>query len=844
MATGRTSLLNLPLPTEGELDGSWGDMVNKGLTEYLDIAIAGVDSLTSANFTAGALTLANTTGTDLATNIAATSAQYATLRVSSLVTNSTITAPSSSRSYRIINADATYSLTIKASGQTGVTFSAGQTGIVAYNGTDYALVGTIGPTVPVARGGTGATTLTGVLKGNGTSPFTASNVSLSSEVTGTLPAANGGTGQSTYTVGDILYASTTTALSKLADVATGNALISGGVGVAPSWGKVGLTTHVSGTLPIANGGTNTTATPTNGGVAYGTGSAVAYTAAGTSGQFLQSNGSAAPTWVSSPTPSAATPSALGTVYARTSTTNTQPVSLGYNAGASFAAGGNFNTFIGYTSGTATNSGYSNTAVGFNSLGANTTGYYNVAIGRSAQETSTTAYQNIAIGYYAIQLGTGNRNIAIGTQALQNVTGAANIAIGDATAQGLTSANGVIAIGASAVSSATTSNYLVGVGGGALAGNTSGLENVAVGYNAGYANTTGSYNTAFGSYAQYSGGSNGYNTSVGHSALRFSGTSQSNVAIGYEALYNATNPLGQTAVGFYALRGLTTGTINCAVGYYALRSNTTGSSNTANGYNALQANISGSNNSAFGAEALRANTTGSTNTAIGNNALYTATDSGNNTAVGASALYTLGTVSYDNTALGREALSQQTSGSANTAVGSQALGGLTTGQNNTAIGRLSGYSGTNDITTGSNNILIGYNAQATSSTVSNQITLGNASISSLRCAVTTITSLSDARDKKNVADLQAGLDFVNRLRPVTFDWNCRDGSKVDVPDSGFIAQDLKQVQQDTGVTIEGLVYESDPDRLEAGYGKLLPVLVKAIQELSSEVEFLKAQLKGN
>lgn len=194
MATGRTSLLNLPLPTEGELDGSWGDMVNKGLTEYLDIAIAGVDSLTSANFTAGALTLANTTGTDLATNIAATSAQYATLRVSSLVTNSTITAPSSSRSYRIINADATYSLTIKASGQTGVTFSAGQTGIVAYDGTDYALVGTIGPTVPVARGGTGATTLTGVLKGNGTSPFTASNVSLSSEVTGTLPAANGGTG--------------------------------------------------------------------------------------------------------------------------------------------------------------------------------------------------------------------------------------------------------------------------------------------------------------------------------------------------------------------------------------------------------------------------------------------------------------------------------------------------------------------------------------------------------------------------------------------------------------------------------------------------------------------------
>jgi hypothetical protein len=47
-------------------------------------------------------------------------------------------------------------------------------------------------------------------------------------------------------------------LSRLADVATGNALISGGVGVAPSWGKIGLTTHVSGTLPVANGGTGVT----------------------------------------------------------------------------------------------------------------------------------------------------------------------------------------------------------------------------------------------------------------------------------------------------------------------------------------------------------------------------------------------------------------------------------------------------------------------------------------------------------------------------------------------------------------------------------------------------------
>lgn len=88
-----------------------------------------------------------------------------------------------------------------------------------------------------------------------------------------LPATAGGTGQSAYAVGDLLYASTTTALSKLADVATGNALISGGVGVIPSWGKIGLTTHVSGTLPTANGGTNLTSF-TSGGAVYATSTSV------------------------------------------------------------------------------------------------------------------------------------------------------------------------------------------------------------------------------------------------------------------------------------------------------------------------------------------------------------------------------------------------------------------------------------------------------------------------------------------------------------------------------------------------------------------------------------------
>lgn len=112
----------------------------------------------------------------------------------------------------------------------------------------------------------------------------------------TIGVTYGGTGIASYAVGDLVYADTTTSLAKLADVAVGNALISGGVGSAPSYGKIGLATHVSGTLPIANGGTNSTTTPTAGAVAFGTGTAYSFTAAGTSGQVLTSSGSGTPVW--------------------------------------------------------------------------------------------------------------------------------------------------------------------------------------------------------------------------------------------------------------------------------------------------------------------------------------------------------------------------------------------------------------------------------------------------------------------------------------------------------------------------------------------------------------------
>ncbi|CAB4180527.1 hypothetical protein UFOVP1040_70 [uncultured Caudovirales phage] len=97
--------------------------------------------------------------------------------------------------------------------------------------------------------------LTGDVTGTSGAWTGSANISFATTLA-TVTAAKGGTGQSGgYAVGDILYASGAAALSKLAGVATGNALISGGVTTAPAWGKIALTTHVSGQLPVANGGT-------------------------------------------------------------------------------------------------------------------------------------------------------------------------------------------------------------------------------------------------------------------------------------------------------------------------------------------------------------------------------------------------------------------------------------------------------------------------------------------------------------------------------------------------------------------------------------------------------------
>ena len=158
--------------------------------------------------------------------------------------------------------------------------------------------------------------------------------------------------------------------------------------------------------------------------------------------------------------------------------------------------------------------------------------------------------------------------------------------------------------------------------------------------------------------------------------------------------------------------------------------------------------------------------------------------------------------------------------------------------NTAIGAYAAY----NLISGSNNTILGFEASPSSSSVDNEITLGNTSVTVLRANTTTITSLSDRRDKTDIADITEGLPFLKQLRPVVFTWNTRDKAKVGIKSAGFIAQELLTLQKQSkiGANLD-LVSENNPDKLEARYGNLLPVIVKAVQEQQSIIDMQQKQI---
>lgn len=258
--------------------------------------------------------------------------------------------------------------------------------------------------------------------------------------------------------------------------------------------------------------------------------------------------------------------------------------------------------------------------------------------------------------------------------------------------------------------------------------------------------------------------------------------------------------------------------NTVVGNLALNVNTTGFQNTAVGANVLRVNNDGNYNTGVGLDALYSNTNGSANVAMGLNALRANTSGEGNTAIGVNTLLV------------------NVGGNYNTAIGQNALTATTTGINNTAIG----INALASNVSGSYNVGIGPGVSSSSSTVSNEANIYNGSVTArFQGAASAWNFVSDARDKTDIQDLTLGLEFISALKPRRFKWNLRN-SKVDIgkPSAGFIAQEVLQAVERFSAPYTNLIDTNDPNQYTFAQANMIPILVKAVQELTIMVKDLQ------
>lgn len=410
------------------------------------------------------------------------------------------------------------------------------------------------------------------------------------------------------------------------------------------------------------------------------------------------------------------------------------------------------------------------------------------------------------------------------------------AIGTSAGKGCTTTTGSTFIGAQAGEGSTTSSYVTAVGYqagysggesgtyiGAEAGeNSTGTANVCIGAKSGRQLTTGDRNILIGNYAGSNGDApvNGIQTGSDNIVLQTgSGTdasaidSSKNVIIGSSV--SGLNSTGNTSLGSNVVIGHDAGSEASGVGRVVMIGADAGK-------NAVQA-VDG--------------------VCIGPLAGKDATFLGSSIAIGTNAGLVID--SPDVVGIGDRSL-QFATGSKVTALGSRAGSRLTTGSFNLLLGTYAGSAGDSDtgaLLTGSNNIVLAagdLDWQDIMSDVSNTVVIGSSTQTQIYAGVNTITALSDKRDKKDVKEISAGLDFIKELKPVDFIWDERkESGKRDIKDCGFLAQDLKETEDKHGVADHlRLVDDKNPEKLLATYGRLLPVMVKAIQELSAELEILK------
>ncbi|MEO6168681.1 MAG: tail fiber domain-containing protein [Chitinophagales bacterium] len=396
----------------------------------------------------------------------------------------------------------------------------------------------------------------------------------------------------------------------------------------------------------------------------------------------------------------------------------------------------------------------------------------------------------------------------------------------------------------------------------------GVGNSALGYRVLMANTSGIQNSGLGAYPLEFNTTGRDNTALGYAALNHNTTGSYNCAIGSFALFNNTSSNNNSAFGYNSLRNNNTGDYNSAFGAGALYSNTTGYYNSAHGYEALEENTTGHNNTANGFWSLHSNTLGNYNTASGSYALYANTTGASNTATGYFALD--GNITGgNNTANGYYALSSNTIGSSNTATGYSAGSFSNNFSHCTLIGYDADQSGFPDL---DNSTALGNNSRITSS---NQVRIGNSSVSSIG-GYASWTNISDGRYKKEIRENVPGLEFINKLTPVTYHLDVtgiktflgeditgeetREGfkeksaeekalgengvkEKEQIVYTGFIAQDVETAAKEIGYDFSGVDKPQNESSLYGlRYSEFVVPIVKAVQELSSENDELKSRIE--
>ena len=450
-------------------------------------------------------------------------------------------------------------------------------------------------------------------------------------------------------------------------------------------------------------------------------------------------------------------------------------------------------------------------------------------------------------------------------------------------------NGTV-LGYRALNNCTAVSYSVAIGYDALEACTTGYENNAVGYYALKRLTSGRGSVGVGIYAGQSLTSGNYNVAIGRAALNNANTSDYNTATGYQSMYYTTTGYQNSAYGALSMQDNTTGYYNSAFGVNALTKNTTGYVNAAFGLGALYSNTTGIENKAFGYQALYYNTTGSYNVAVGSNAFVYNQTSSYNTMIGTYAGYgvSANSTSYYNTGLGYAAcyslrsstgnynigigpysLFSTTTGPENIAIGYYAGQGVSTGYQNTLIGMQAGYYST-ALTTGVQNLCVGGYTRTSSATAANQIAIGydvacvgdnNVTIGKSSAYIynqfttnATWTQTSDERLKKNIQNDNLGLSFINRLRPVTYNWkasneldstnplykteNDRDTTTVM---HGLIAQEVKAAMEAEGCNTFG-GWDEKNNIQSISREQFISPLINAVKELSAKIAMLEAEIK--